>query len=110
MLLHDIHPATVTALPMLLKELKDRGYHVVQVVADGERPQSVAEPAGSSDAKEPWPRSLQASTGQETPDKTVSRHRVKKTISGKRRRPSVANLHEPNFFGFTTKDWQQKPF
>ena len=110
LLLHDIHPATVTALPMLLKELKDRGYHVVQVVADGKRPQSVAEPTGSSDAKEPWPRALQASTGQDTPDKTVSRHRVKKAISGKRRRPSVANLHEPNFFGFTTKDWQQKQF
>ena len=25
---------------------------------------------------------------------------MKKAISGKRRRPSVANLHEPNFFGF----------
>src|SRR5215468_5867419 len=27
LLLHDIHPATVTALPMLLKEFKDHGYH-----------------------------------------------------------------------------------
>ena len=107
MLLHDIHPATVTALPMLLKELKDRGYHVVQVVADGERPRSVPEPTTSSDAKEPWPRALQASTAQDTPDKTMSRHRVKKAISGKRRRPSVANLHEPNFGG-SAKDWQQK--
>ncbi len=39
LLLHDIHPATVLALPTLLKELKDRSYHVVQVVAAGERPE-----------------------------------------------------------------------
>jgi len=79
------------------------------VVADGERPQSVPEPAVSSDAKEPWPRALKASTGQDTPDKTVLRHRVKKGISGKRRRPSVANLHESNYDAIA-KDWQQKQF
>jgi peptidoglycan/xylan/chitin deacetylase (PgdA/CDA1 family) len=33
LLLHDIHPATVAALPGLLKELKDHGYHVVQVTS-----------------------------------------------------------------------------
>jgi peptidoglycan/xylan/chitin deacetylase (PgdA/CDA1 family) len=32
LLLHDIHPRTVTALPGLLKELKDKGFHIVQVV------------------------------------------------------------------------------
>jgi peptidoglycan-N-acetylglucosamine deacetylase len=32
LLLHDIHRATATALPALLKELKDRGFHIVQVV------------------------------------------------------------------------------
>ena len=32
LLLHDIHPETVAALPGLLKELKDKGFHVVQVV------------------------------------------------------------------------------
>jgi hypothetical protein len=32
LLLHDIHPATVAALPILLKELKARGYHIVHVV------------------------------------------------------------------------------
>jgi peptidoglycan-N-acetylglucosamine deacetylase len=109
LLLHDIHPATVTALPMLLKELKDNDYHVVQVVADGERPQSVPEPVASSDAKEPWPRALPASTGQDTPDKTVTRHRAKKVISGKRRRPSVANLHDHSD-GAISKEWQQKQF
>ncbi len=31
LLLHDIHPATVAALPGLLKELKDNGFHIVQV-------------------------------------------------------------------------------
>jgi peptidoglycan/xylan/chitin deacetylase (PgdA/CDA1 family) len=33
LLLHDIHAATVAALPALLKELKEAGFHVVHVVA-----------------------------------------------------------------------------
>ena len=32
LLLHDIHPATVAALPGLLKDLKQQGFRVVQVV------------------------------------------------------------------------------
>jgi peptidoglycan/xylan/chitin deacetylase (PgdA/CDA1 family) len=32
LLLHDIHPTTVAALPGLLKQLKDNGFHIVQVV------------------------------------------------------------------------------
>jgi peptidoglycan-N-acetylglucosamine deacetylase len=32
LLLHDIHPATVAALPGLLKELKQRDFHIVHVV------------------------------------------------------------------------------
>ncbi len=43
LLLHDIHPATVAALPGLLKELKDHGYHIVQVVPPAE-PETVGEP------------------------------------------------------------------
>ncbi len=41
LLLHDIHPATVRALPSLLKELKSRGYRIVHAVPPGERPKSV---------------------------------------------------------------------
>jgi hypothetical protein len=41
LLLHDIHPATVRALPVLLKELKERGYHIVHVVpASEDRPKT----------------------------------------------------------------------
>jgi peptidoglycan/xylan/chitin deacetylase (PgdA/CDA1 family) len=40
LLLHDIQPATVLALPTLLRELKARGYHIVHIV-----------PAGSDHAK-----------------------------------------------------------
>ncbi len=32
LLLHDIHPATAAALPGLLEQLKDKGFHIVQVV------------------------------------------------------------------------------
>lgn len=35
LLLHDIHPATVLALPELLKQLKLHGFHIVQVVPAG---------------------------------------------------------------------------
>jgi peptidoglycan/xylan/chitin deacetylase (PgdA/CDA1 family) len=32
LLLHDIHPATAAALPGLLQQLKEHGFHIVQVV------------------------------------------------------------------------------
>ena len=35
LLLHDIHPATVLALPQLFRELKAGGYHIVHVVPAG---------------------------------------------------------------------------
>ena len=45
LLLHDIQPRTVLMLPELLRQLKLRGFHVVQVVPAGpERPKSVTEP------------------------------------------------------------------
>src|SRR5580765_3058463 len=79
LLLHDIHPATVMALPTLLKELKDHGYRVVQVVAAGERPESLPELGASADGnKEAWPRVLQTKATHETPAKTTLHHRVKK--------------------------------
>jgi peptidoglycan/xylan/chitin deacetylase (PgdA/CDA1 family) len=59
LLLHDIHPATAMALPMLLKELKARGFHVVQVVAAGDRPKFVPELLASPAAeKATWPTVL----------------------------------------------------
>lgn len=76
LLLHDIHPATVQALPALLRELKDHGYRIVQVVATGERPQSVPEPVASPDTSKGGP--------QATQDKTTLHHRAKK-----HRRPTV---------------------
>ncbi len=41
LLLHDIHPATADALPMLLAALKAHGYHIVHVIPAGARPKSV---------------------------------------------------------------------
>src|SRR5262249_24279454 len=59
LLLHDIHPATAMALPTLLKELKARGFHVVQVVAAGDRPKFVPELLASPAAeKAAWPTVL----------------------------------------------------
>jgi peptidoglycan/xylan/chitin deacetylase (PgdA/CDA1 family) len=62
LLLHDIHPATAMALPILLKELKDKGYRIVQAVPAGERPASVPErPAPMVAERSGWPRVIKVS-------------------------------------------------
>jgi peptidoglycan/xylan/chitin deacetylase (PgdA/CDA1 family) len=43
LLLHDVHPATALALPILLRELKARGFRVVQVVPRQEPGRSIVE-------------------------------------------------------------------
>jgi peptidoglycan/xylan/chitin deacetylase (PgdA/CDA1 family) len=48
LLLHDIHPRTVLALPAILRELKERGYHIVHVV-----PASASQPKTQT-AAEAW--------------------------------------------------------
>ena len=46
LLLHDIQPRTVEALPRILRELKTRGYRIVHVVpATADRPATPTEPA-----------------------------------------------------------------
>lgn len=56
LLLHDIHPATAVALPMLLKELKAKGYKIVHAVPAGERPETVPERPATMIAESRWPR------------------------------------------------------
>ncbi len=58
LLLHDIHPATAMAVPMLLRELKTKGYRIVQAVPAGERPKTLpdAQPALVADVNGGWPR------------------------------------------------------
>jgi peptidoglycan-N-acetylglucosamine deacetylase len=58
LLLHDIHPWTVAALPGLLKALKDKGFHIVQVV-----PSATVAPgliAGRSELTVAWSTADQA--------------------------------------------------
>lgn len=60
LLLHDIHPATALALPTLLKELKERGYKIVQAVPPGERPKVLPDRPETmvAQAGKGWPRVL----------------------------------------------------
>jgi peptidoglycan-N-acetylglucosamine deacetylase len=66
LLLHDIQPATALALPILLKELKARGFRIVQVVpASAEHPktQTIAaqwlmHPPKSGPATIAWPEPI----------------------------------------------------
>lgn len=67
LLLHDIHPATARAVPMLLKRLKTGGYKIVQAVPAGDRPASVPErsPVLVAAAEKPgWPRVVQPAQKQ----------------------------------------------
>jgi peptidoglycan/xylan/chitin deacetylase (PgdA/CDA1 family) len=80
-LMHDIHPATVMALPLLLKQLKASGYHVVQVVAAGERPKSLPDLVATAAEKGNWPRLLHADAEKGGPGKKALRHRVKLALA-----------------------------
>ena len=71
LLLHDIQPATALMLPQLLRELKARGYHIVQVVPDGpDRPRTLTEPESwvmHRPAKPAWPAVLTADSNKPAP-------------------------------------------
>ena len=125
LLMHDIHPATAMALPMLLKELKSQGYHVVQVVPAGERPAALPELVASpAEDKGNWPRVLKTSastTSDETPlrhrikkahaiDKAALRHRAKKALTGKRHRRPAAVASIPASDYAPSRSWQQSQF
>ena len=63
LLLHDIQPVTVLALPALLREFKVRGFRVVHVVSSTpDRPKTATEPeqwtTARARANKPWPRTL----------------------------------------------------
>jgi peptidoglycan/xylan/chitin deacetylase (PgdA/CDA1 family) len=61
LLLHDIKPATAVALPIILHELKKRGYHIVHVVpASAEHPKTVTRIADWASRKHKAPSSTVA--------------------------------------------------
>ena len=79
LLLHDIHPATAMALPALLKELKAKGYRIVQAIPAGMRPASVPErPAPLIAERGAWPRVIKVSASASTERK---KHRRAKADS-----------------------------
>ncbi|HEY6255775.1 MAG TPA: polysaccharide deacetylase family protein [Xanthobacteraceae bacterium] len=72
LLLHDIQPATALALPVILAELKARGYKIVQVVpATADRPATVAENdewvQRHHTTRPSWPRVLAVGTSAAQP-------------------------------------------
>jgi peptidoglycan/xylan/chitin deacetylase (PgdA/CDA1 family) len=85
-LMHDIHPATALALPILLKQLKANGYRVVHVVFAGEQPKTLPEVAATPIEKENWPRLLHADAQKAGPEKAALRRRVKLALEQHRHR------------------------
>jgi peptidoglycan/xylan/chitin deacetylase (PgdA/CDA1 family) len=73
LLLHDIQPATVLALPTLLRELKARGYHIVHIVPAGFDRQKTATapqdwmPIHHRQGKQGWPRVVTATAKSSVP-------------------------------------------
>jgi peptidoglycan-N-acetylglucosamine deacetylase len=92
-LMHDIHPDTALALPMLLKALKKEGYRVVHVVAAGARPQSVPEITPTALEQESWPRSLYAGVKHTGPAMETLRRRVKRVFAAEHRHHKAASKH-----------------
>lgn len=91
LLLHDIHPATAMALPMLLRELKTKGYKIVQAVPAGERPKLVPDmPAPAVADRGGWPRVTKTSLRDEKPQ-------VEKTNETKTRTTKTQEPREPKF-------------
>jgi peptidoglycan/xylan/chitin deacetylase (PgdA/CDA1 family) len=72
LLLHDIQPATVLALPNLLRELKRRGYRIVHVVPAGvDMPTKVTAPEQwvmNAPARQAWPRVRDATPTSSAPE------------------------------------------
>jgi peptidoglycan-N-acetylglucosamine deacetylase len=68
LLLHDIHKSTVSALPLLLKELKDKGFRVVHVVPTPATPiETVGSPPWSDDQSDPnWPMAIARQAAEHT--------------------------------------------
>jgi len=107
LLLHDIHPATALALPTLLKDLKEQGYHVVHVVAAGERPQTLPELPATPVAAADKVHEPSKTARHEMHAKSAHHHHVKK-LMGKHRRPTMAN-YEPDY-STDAKNWRQSQF
>lgn len=90
LLLHDIHPATAMALPVLLRELKTKGYRIVQAVPAGERPKVAPEsqPALVADAAGGWPRlvpiSANVNAPKALPPKSIDRFGERKGEANKK--------------------------
>jgi peptidoglycan/xylan/chitin deacetylase (PgdA/CDA1 family) len=108
LLLHDIHPATAMALPTLLKELKSRGYHVVQVVPAGDRPASLPDLVASPvPDKEAWPRILKTSAAGG--NELAVRHRIKRLIADRHHRAKIAGVPATDYVA-QNRDWQLRQF
>jgi peptidoglycan/xylan/chitin deacetylase (PgdA/CDA1 family) len=96
-LMHDIHPASALALPLLLKELKAHGYRVVHVVAAGDRPKSVPEIVVAHQKEKPaWPSVMREKmahqhTGKHRHAKAARHHHIKKhTVKRAKGKPDLA--------------------
>ena len=109
-LMHDIHPATALALPILLKELKANGYHVVHVVAAGEQPKSVPELMASPATDRSASPTVLTSAPSVDHALTIRRHhRIKRHSASKLLPAVVVSAPEKDSTG-SARNWQTRQF
>jgi peptidoglycan-N-acetylglucosamine deacetylase len=104
LLLHDIHQRTATILPKLLRELKVRGYKVVQMVpADGIPPIVVASapyvvPAADTtkEAGMSQPVSQQAALNETQAKEAVAKAKEPSSVTKAKETDSAAKAKEPD--------------
>jgi peptidoglycan/xylan/chitin deacetylase (PgdA/CDA1 family) len=108
LLLHDIQPRMVLMLPKLLSELKRRGFKIVHVVPEGERPVLIDAPMASA-PKLGWPRvasaggaplitgstaiPLDAESLKESAASTSASHGVRAAAAKPRSKTAMPDLH-----------------
>ena len=108
LLLHDIHPATALALPKLLNEHQELGYHIVQVVPSGARPASVPELAPPVAQHDAWPRIVKASV---TEKRHHARHLLRHRHRAAHRRHQAANAEKAANLGYRGLwNWQASSY
>ena len=90
LLLHDIHQRTVEALPLILEELKERGFRIVHVVpASAERPATVTAASDWRPGSRPTPARFNGAA-QRAPAEKDRRGIVLAERRRRRKRPAGA--------------------
>lgn len=108
LLLHDVQPVTAMALPTLLRELKAKGYRIVQAVPAGWRPKMLREEPTTPVAKRGneggWPRVATRASPHESPRQSPGQGESRSASRSASRNPSRSPSPPPENFRAGSRD------